>query len=301
MKMVATRLLNYNPSEGLYVKKQPIMQFLYTSATPFGNLLYPVKPVVQLKKDHSTMFDLVYSDKYDDLISSSNQVLGETVKIEKTGLGNLGVKHSGNILKTEDLNDLEINKSVFALGVSLDESVKYRDKLMSLGVPVFVYLDTRGYDLLEILELIGREYTSITGFYYVVKSDLEFKSNMELLDGVSKESWVNVRLIGENVLKLRGENNCGMFPLSVVNTYGLEFDYVDNTHPCTQVAYSLTGFEKGLISSIPYPQKKTGVKKVVQMKPVSSTSEGVSPSVKTSTSTKKPTKKKLSRLELFGG
>lgn len=296
MKIVATKLLNYDKNFGVVAKNNEVMQFVYTSSTPFGKLLEPLKEVTEIKKDFSTMFDVVYSDDFGDELAENNKAIGDTYTSVR-GDVSIGVKHSGNILNEESLDNLELNNSVFSVGVSLEESQTYKEKLMSLGVPIFVYIDVREMDEMGIISLLKQEYLAITGFYYALDTTLSFYDSSKLIFLLAENGFKKVRLLGSDILKLRGSNNSGLFSPSIVSRYNLEYDYINNTHPVTQVTISLISTEPRPMSELNYIIKEKSSKKVSSR----ISENGEVTSEKKISVAKKPTKKKLSRFDLFGG
>lgn len=133
----------------------------------------------------------------------------------------------------ENKPEFAINSSVLGFGVSLEEL--RTSSLKDFSVPIFVACDLKGLSLEEVQSWVfSQEF--IPEFYYILDLSLTYTEVHYLTEFLKQKGFSdNIRLIGDCVFKLKGQNYCGVFSPSFVKAHKLDWIYDSHVHKATQV------------------------------------------------------------------
>jgi hypothetical protein len=133
----------------------------------------------------------------------------------------------------EEKPEFAINSSVLGYGVSLEEL--RTSSLKEFFVPIFVACDLKGLSLEQVQSwVLSQEF--IPEFYYILDLSLTYTEVHYLTEFLKQKGFSeNIRLIGDCVFKLKGQNYCGIFSPSFVKAHKLEWIYDSHVHKATQV------------------------------------------------------------------
>lgn len=231
MRIKAVKLDDYKSDKGLQldVNTSPVWQFLVSEeGSVFLDWLKPTKEYVKPKVENRvSLFDLA------NMISSG----GSTEPTKQT---------------TEDL---KLNPSVAAIGVSQHEFTSDNAHWLSFGVPLFVSVDLNSFNLTEVQTWLN-SYELEPQVTYVLDLGLTYTEIHTLTTYLKaqKVSEEQIRLVGECVFKYKGQNYCGLFSPSFAKKYKLEFVYDSEPHKATQVFLSKDGVREVPIEGCTYPK-----------------------------------------------
>lgn len=297
MRLKATSIKDYRVSKGVISNtKSPVWQFVCMDDTPFFPLLQPEDEVVEVERKLS-MFELAF--QLEGKIDSPSE---KTVSEKSEVVVDEDLSHG---FFKEEVKDefFQPNASVAGLGVSLKYSKQHMERLTALKVPVFVYCDLKSKGFDEVQTFLKEEVNNLTKMFYVLHISLPFIEQLALHDLLKEYSYKNVRLIGDNVVKLDGSNFSGLFPVELVRHFSLEFNYKNNVHSTTQVKLIQKTCSATDLSELDYASAIKGI----SPKKVKPKSEKAPKEVKSKVEkpkkvavAKKPVKKKLDRKSLFG-
>lgn len=231
MRIKAVKLDDYKSDKGLQldVNTSPVWQFLVSEeGSVFLDWLKPTKEYVKPKVENRvSLFDLA------NMISSG----GSTEPTKQT---------------TEDL---KLNPSVAAIGVSQHEFTSDNAHWLSFGVPLFISVDLSSFSLTEVQTWL-ESYEFDPQVTYVLDLGLTYTEIHTLTSYLKaqKISEEQVRLVGECVFKYKGQNYCGLFSPSFAKKYKLEFVYDSEPHKATQIFLSKDGVREVPIEDCTYPK-----------------------------------------------
>lgn len=231
MRIKAVKLDDYKSDKGLQldVNTSPVWQFLVSEeGSVFLDWLKPTKEYVKPKVENRvSLFDLA------NMISSG----GSTEPTKQT---------------TEDL---KLNPSVAAIGVSQHEFTSDKAHWLSFGVPLFVSVDLNLFNLTEVQTWLD-SYEFEPQVTYVLDLGLTYTEIHTLTTYLKAQrvSEEQIRLVGECVFKYKGQNYCGLFSPSFAKKYKLEFVYDSEPHKATQIFLSKDGVREVPIEDCTYPK-----------------------------------------------
>lgn len=228
LRVKAVRLDDYRADKGLQldVNTSSVWQFLVSEGgSVFLDWLTPIKEYVKPKVENRVgLFAL-------------SQLLA-----------------SGGSLEEQTKAEFQINPSVCAVGVSLDEFQSNSQYWLALGVPLFVSVRSTSWSIEEIkVWLEGAELTQ--GVSYVLDLGLSYTEVHDLTTYLKaqKLSEEQVRLVGNCVFKYKGQNYCGLFSPNYVKNYKLDWVYDSEPHKATQVFLSKDSSREVPIEDCVYP------------------------------------------------
>ena len=167
---------------------------------------------------------------------------------------------SGGSMEEQVEGEFQINSSVCAVGVSLDEFQFNSKHWLSLGVPLFVSVRSTSWGVEEIKAWL--ENTDLTQrVTYVLDLGLSYTEVNDLTAYLKaqKLSEEQVRLVGNCVFKYKGQNYCGLFSPSFAKSYKLDWVYDSEPHKATQVFLSKDSSREVPIEDCTYPKaSRTG-------------------------------------------
>ena len=215
MRVKAVKIDDYKENKGLQldVNTSPVWQFLVSEGgSVFLDWLKPTKEYVKPKVENKVGFF--------NLLSMLGQEAVEEVDCTSS-------------------EDFQVNTSVCAIGVSLNEFQSDKDLWFSYGVPIFVSVDLTSKSLINLLTWL-QENELVEGVTYVLDLSLNYTSVHELTQLLKEQkiSEEQVRLVGDCVFKYKGQNYCGLFSPSFVKSYKLDWVYASEPHKATQVFLS---------------------------------------------------------------
>lgn len=228
MRVKAVKMDDYKADKGLQldVNTSSVWQFLVSEGgSVFLDWLTPIKEYVKPKVEN------------------------------KVGLFTLSqLLASGGSLEEQVEGGFQINPSVCAVGVSLDEFQSNSQYWLALGVPFFVSVSSTSWSVEEIKAwLEGAELTQ--GVTYVLDLGLSYTEVHDLTAylKVQKLSEEQVRLVGNCVFKYKGQKYCGLFSPNYVKNYKLDWVYDSEPHKATQVFLSKDSSREVPIEDCVYP------------------------------------------------
>ena len=230
MRVKAVKIDDYKSDKGLQldVNTSPVWQFLVSEEdSVFLDWLKPTKEYVKPKVENRvSLFDLV------NMISS-----GVSAELTK-----------------QTAEELTLNSSVAAIGVSQHEFTSDKTHWLSFGVPLFVSVDLTSFSLIEVQTWL-ESYAFDPQVTYVLDLSLTY-IEIHILTTYLKSQKISeeqIRLVGECVFKYKGQNYCGLFSPSFAKKYKLEFVYDSEPHKATQVFLSKDGVREVPIEDCTYP------------------------------------------------
>lgn len=213
MRVKAVKMDDYKADKGLQldVNTSSVWQFLVSEGgSVFLNWLKPTKEYVKPRVENKVgLFAL-------------SQLLA-----------------SGGSMEEQVEGEFQINSSVCAVGVSLDEFQFNSKHWLSLGVPLFVSVRSTSWGVEEIKAWL--ENTDLTQrVTYVLDLGLSYTEVNDLTAYLKaqKLSEEQVRLVGNCVFKYKGQSYCGLFSPSFAKSYKLDWVYDSEPHKATQVFLS---------------------------------------------------------------
>lgn len=230
MRVKAVKIDDYKENKGLQldVNTSPVWQFLVSEGgSVFLDWLKPTKEYVKPKVENKVGFF--------NLLSMLGQEAVEEVDCTSS-------------------EDFQVNPSVCAIGVSLNEFQSDKDLWFSYGVPIFVSVDLTSKSLINLLTWL-QENELVEGVTYVLDLSLNYTSVHELTQLLKEQkiSEEQVRLVGDCVFKYKGQNYCGLFSPSFVKSYKLDWVYDSEPHKATQVFLSKDSSREVPIEDCTYP------------------------------------------------
>lgn len=230
MRVKAVKIDDYKENKGLQldVNTSPVWQFLVSEGgSVFLDWLKPTKEYVKPKVENKVGFF--------NLLSMLGQEAVEEVDCTSS-------------------EDFQVNPSVCAIGVSLNEFQSDKDLWFSYGVPIFVSVDLTSKSLINLLTWL-QENELVEGVTYVLDLSLNYMSVHELTQLLKEQkiSEEQVRLVGDCVFKYKGQNYCGLFSPSFVKSYKLDWVYDSEPHKATQVFLSKDSSREVPIEDCTYP------------------------------------------------
>lgn len=230
MRVKAVKIDDYKENKGLQldVNTSPVWQFLVSEGgSVFLDWLKPTKEYVKPKVENKVGFF--------NLLSMLGQEAVEEVDCTSS-------------------EDFQVNPSVCAIGVSLNEFQSDKDLWFSYGVPIFVSVDLTSKSLINLLTWL-QENELVEGVTYVLDLSLNYTSVHELTQLLKEQkiSEEQVRLVGDCVFKYKGQNYCGLFSPSFVKSYKLDWVYASEPHKATQVFLSKDSSREVPIEDCTYP------------------------------------------------
>ena len=215
MRVKAVKMDDYKADKGLQldVNTSSVWQFLVSEGgSSFLEWLKPtkeyVKPKVENKVGFFNLLSMLGKEKDEPTTSTSSE-------------------------------DFQVNPSVCAIGVSLNEFQSDKDTWLSYGVPFFVSVDLTSKDLIEVVSWL-QEVELVERVIYVLDLGLNYTSVHELTKLLKerKISEEQIRLVGNCVFKYKGQNYCGLFSPNFAKSYKLDWVYDSEPHKATQVFLS---------------------------------------------------------------
>lgn len=230
MRVKAVKMDDYRADKGLQldVNTSPVWQFLVSEGgSSFLDWLKPTKEYVKPKVENKVGFF--------NLLSMLGQEAVEEVDCTSS-------------------EDFQVNPSVCAIGISLNEFQSDKDLWFSYGVPIFVSVDLTSKSLINILAWL-QESELVEGVTYVLDLGLSYTDIHELTQTMKEQkiSEEQVRLVGDCVFKYKGQNYCGLFSPSFVKRYKLDWVYDSEPHKATQVFLSKDSSREVPIEDCTYP------------------------------------------------
>ena len=215
MRVKAVKIDDYKENKGLQldVNTSLVWQFLVSEGgSVFLDWLKPTKEYVKPKIENKVGFF--------NLLSMLGQEAVE--EVDRTSS-----------------KDFQVNPSVCAIGVSLNEFQSDKNLWFSYGVPIFVSVDLTSKSLINILTWL-QESELVEGVTYVLDLGLSYTDIHELTQTMKEQkiSEEQIRLVGDCVFKYKGQNYCGLFSPSFVKSYKLDWVYDSEPHKATQVFLS---------------------------------------------------------------
>lgn len=231
MRVKAVKIDDYKENKGLQldVNTSPVWQFLVSEGgSVFLDWLKPTKEYVKPKVENKVGFF--------NLLSMLGQEAGEEVDYTSS-------------------EDFQVNPSVCAIGVSLNEFQSDKDLWFSYGVPIFVSVDLTSKSLINLLTWL-QENELVEGVTYVLDLGLNYTSVHELTQLLKEQnlSEEQIRLVGNCVFKHKGQNYCGLFSPSFAKSYKLDWIYDSEPHKATQVFLSKDSSREVPIEDCTYPK-----------------------------------------------
>lgn len=230
MRVKAVKIDDYKENKGLQldVNTSPVWQFLVSEGgSVFLDWLKPTKEYVKPKVENKVGFF--------NLLSMLGQEAVEEVDCTSS-------------------EDFQVNPSICAIGVSLNEFQSDKDLWFSYGVPIFVSVDLTSKSLINLLTWL-QENELVEGVTYVLDLSLNYTSVHELTQLLKEQkiSEEQVRLVGDCIFKYKGQNYCGLFSPSFVKSYKLDWVYDSEPHKATQVFLSKDSSREVPIEDCAYP------------------------------------------------
>ena len=230
MRVKAVKIDDYKENKGLQldVNTSPVWQFLVSEGgSVFLDWLKPTKEYVKPKVENKVGFF--------NLLSMLGQEAVEEVDCTSS-------------------EDFQVNPSICAIGVSLNEFQSDKDLWFSYGVPIFVSVDLTSKSLINLLTWL-QENELVEGVTYVLDLSLNYTSVHELTQLLKEQkiSEEQVRLVGDCIFKYKGQNYCGLFSPSFVKSYKLDWVYDSEPHKATQVFLSKDSSREVPIEECAYP------------------------------------------------
>lgn len=230
MRVKAVKIDDYKENKGLQldVNTSPVWQFLVSEGgSVFLDWLKPTKEYVKPKVENKVGFF--------NLLSMLGQEAVEEVDCTSS-------------------EDFQVNPSICAIGVSLNEFQSDKDLWFSYGVPIFVSVDLTSKSLINLLTWL-QENELVEGVTYVLDLSLNYTSVHELTQLLKEQkiSEEQVRLVGDCIFKYKGQNYCGLFSPSFIKSYKLDWVYDSEPHKATQVFLSKDSSREVPIEECAYP------------------------------------------------
>lgn len=231
MRVKAVKMDDYKGDKGLQldVNTSPVWQFLVSEGgSVFLDWLKPtkeyVKPKVENKVGFFNLLSMLGQEEVEETVSTSSE-------------------------------SFQVNPSVCAIGVSLNEFQSDKDIWISYGVPLFVLVDLTSKDLTEVLTWL-KETELVEGVIYVLDLGLSYIDVHELTQILKEQniSEEQIRLVGNCVFKYKGQNYCGLFSPSFAKSYKLDWVYDSEPHKATQVFLSKDSSREVPIEDCTYPK-----------------------------------------------
>lgn len=231
MRVKAVKIDDYKENKGLQldVNTSPVWQFLVSEGgSVFLDWLKPTKEYVKPKVENKVGFF--------NLLSMLGQEAVEEVDCTSS-------------------EDFQVNPSVCAIGVSLNEFQSDKDLWFSYGVPIFVSVDLITKDLTKVVSWL-QDSDLVDEVTYVLDLGLNYTSVHKLTQLLKEQkiSEEQVRLVGDCVFKYKGQNYCGLFSPSFVKSYKLDWVYGSEPHKATQVFLSKDSSREVPIEDCTYPK-----------------------------------------------
>lgn len=231
MRVKAVKMDDYKADKGLQldVNTSSVWQFLVSDGgSSFLEWLKPTKEYVKPKVENKIGFFNLLS------------MLGEEEVEEEVSTSSEG---------------FQVNPSVCAIGVSLNEFQSDKETWLSYEVPIFVSVDLTSKDLTDILDWL-QESKLVEGVTYVLDLGLNYTSVHELTQLLKEQnlSEEQIRLVGNCVFKYKGQNYCGLFSPSFAKSYKLDWIYDSEPHKATQVFLSKDSSREVPIEDCTYPK-----------------------------------------------
>lgn len=231
MRVKAVKIDDYKENKGLQlgVNTSPVWQFLVSEGgSVFLDWLKPTKEYVKPKVENKVGFF--------NLLSMLGQEAVEEVDCTSS-------------------EDFQVNPSVCAIGVSLNEFQSDKDLWFSYGVPIFVSVDLITKDLTKVVSWL-QDSDLVDEVTYVLDLGLNYTSVHKLTQLLKEQkiSEEQVRLVGDCVFKYKGQNYCGLFSPSFVKSYKLDWVYDSEPHKATQVFLSKDSSREVPIEDCTYPK-----------------------------------------------
>lgn len=231
MRIKAVKIDDYKENKGLQleVNTSYVWQFLVSEGgSIFLDWLKPTKEYVKPKVENKVGFF--------NLLSMLGQETVEEVDSNSS-------------------EDFQVNPSVCAIGVSLNEFQSDKNLWFSYGVPIFVSVDLISKNLTGVLSWL-QESELVEGVTYVLYLSLNYTSVHELTQNLKEQeiSEEQIRLVGNCVFKYKGQNYCGLFSPSFVKSYKLDWIYDSEPHKATQVFLSKESSREVPIEDCTYPK-----------------------------------------------
>lgn len=222
---------DYKADKGLQldVNTSPVWQFLVSEGgSVFLDWLKPtkeyVKPKVENKVGFFNLLSMLGQEEVEETVSTSSE-------------------------------SFQVNPSVCAIGVSLNEFQSDKDLWLSYGISIFVSVDLTSKDLTEVLTWL-EESELVEGVTYVLDLGLSYTDIHELTQTMKEQNFSEeqVRLVGNCVFKYKGQNYCGLFSPSFVKSYKLDWIYDSEPHKATQVFLSKDSSREVPLEDCTYPK-----------------------------------------------
>lgn len=230
MRVKAVKMDDYKADKGLQldVNTSSVWQFLVSEGgSSFLDWLKPtkeyVKPKVENKVGFFNLLSMLGQEEVEETVSTSSE-------------------------------SFQVNPSVCAIGVSLNEFQSDKDIWISYGVPLFVSVDLTSKDLTEVLTWL-QEIELVEGVTYVLDLGLSYTDIHELTQTMKEQNFSEeqIRLVGDCVFKYKGQNYCGLFSPSFTKSYKLDWIYDSEPHKATQVFLSKDSSRELPIEDCTYP------------------------------------------------
>ena len=231
MRVKAVKMDDYKADKGLQldVNTSPVWQFLVSEGgSVFLDWLKPtkeyVKPKVENKVGFFNLLSMLGQEEVEETVSTSSE-------------------------------SFQVNPSVCAIGVSLNEFQSDKDLWLSYGISIFVSVDLTSKDLTEVLTWL-EESELVEGVTYVLDLGLSYTDIHELTQTMKEQNFSEeqVRLVGNCVFKYKGQNYCGLFSPSFVKSYKLDWIYDSEPHKATQVFLSKDSSREVPLEDCTYPK-----------------------------------------------
>ena len=230
MRVKAVKKDDYKADKGLQldVNTSSVWQFLVSEGgSSFLDWLKPtkeyVKPKVENKVGFFNLLSMLGQEEVEETVSTSSE-------------------------------SFQVNPSVCAIGVSLNEFKSDKDLWLSYGIPIFVSVDLTSKDLTEVLTWL-KETELVEGVTYVLDLGLSYTDVHELTQRLKEQNFSEeqIRLVGNCVFKYKGQNYCGLFSPSFTKSYKLDWIYDSEPHKATQVFLSKDSSREVPIEDCTYP------------------------------------------------
>lgn len=230
MRVKAVKMDDYKVDKGLQldVNTSSVWQFLVSDGgSSFLDWLKPtkeyVKPRVENKVGFFNLLSMLGREEVEGVVSSSE--------------------------------DFQVNSSICAIGVSLNEFQYDKVTWLSYDISIFVSVDLTSKDLTEVLSWL-QENDLVDGVTYVLDLGLNYTEVYELTQVLKEQKFSEeqVRLVGDRVFKYKGQNYCGLFSPSFAKGYKLDWVYDSEPHKATQVFLSKDSSREVPIENCTYPK-----------------------------------------------
>lgn len=230
MRVKAVKMDDYKADKGLQldVNTSPVWQFLVSEGgSVFLDWLKPtkeyVKPKVENKVGFFNLLSMLGQEEVEETVSTSSE-------------------------------SFQVNPSVCAIGVSLNEFQSDKDIWISYGVPLFVSVGLTSKNLTDVLTWL-KETELVGGVTYVLDLGLSYTDIHDLTQLLKEQNFSEeqVRLVGNCVFKYKGQNYCGLFSPSFAKNYKLDWVYDSEPHKATQVFLSKDSSREVPIEDCTYP------------------------------------------------